>query len=256
MKLRTALLAALAVAASLPAVAISSQPKEKSPGLLLIETESRVEVDSEGKVVSVSTTPEMPAEVLAVVEGKLREMRFAPTLLDGRAVGGVTYVQQDACAAPENGAYRFAVKYRGNGPALVQRYAPSYPRDAMRAGAESNWKVTYEIGPDGKATLVEAVKGPGGRGRQDSLFLASIKGWVGALNFHPELVDGKPVRTRVSDNVEYVLSSKSGSALRAEAERERLANSDACKLALAERDAAPRAVALNSPFQPLPVAAN
>lgn len=246
-------LLALAIAANLPLAATAAAIASTTPGLLLVETESRVEVDSAGQVVSLTTTPELPAGALAAVEANLRQLRFAPPVRDGRPVAGVTYVQQDACAAPDGGAYRFAVKFRGNGPSLEQRYAPTYPRSALRGGVQSSWKLSYAIDEQGKARIVEAkrAKGTGG-GLYDRDFRAALDGWVGALRFRPELVDGMPVATQVSDQVEFKLSSKPVKVVRANAERDRVAGNEACKLALSERDPAPRRIALDSPFKPLP----
>jgi outer membrane biosynthesis protein TonB len=249
------LLAALAVALGLPVPALSAKPEAAKPGLVYVETDSRVEVDATGKVVSIHTTPELPAEVRAVIENNLRQLQFAPPMKDGRAVAGVTFVQQDACAAPDGGAYRFAVKMRGNGPSLDQRYFPVYPHEAMRAGREGKFKVTYRIGVDGKTQFVDATRISEGKSGYDRGFRSAIENWVAALHFQPEVLDGQPVATQVTDQVDFVLDDNPAKAIK-DAERQRTEGSDACKLALSDHDDAPHRVALDSPFKPLPVATN
>ena len=95
--MRISLLPLLATALLAPAAAATKSAT--APALFLMQTESRMEVDAEGKVVSLQTTPALPPHVAAVVEGNLRKMRFAPPMKDGRAVAGVTYAWQEACAA-------------------------------------------------------------------------------------------------------------------------------------------------------------
>ena len=244
------LLGALAV--SLAAAAATKAPDS---GLRYIETETRVDIDASGKVVALHTKPELPADVTALVEGNLRALRFAPPMKDGRAVSGVTFVRQDACAVPKNGAYRFAIKMRGNGPSLDKPYAPVYPREALMAGAQSKWKVSYAIETDGTTRLLKTQLVSGGGGRHDKVFQSAISGWLRSLHFTPETLDGQPVATQVDEEVDFVLDSYPLKA-RADAERERTQGSDACKLALSQRDGAPRRVALDSPFKLLPVVSN
>jgi hypothetical protein len=233
---RTLLFLAVATL-SFAAAASKSEPK-----LLLLQTESRVEIDAQGNVTAVRTTPELPAEIARVVDDNVRKLRFQPPMKDGRAVPGVTYVDQDACAAPVDGSYRFAVKYRGNGPGLDLGLVPSYPHQAQAGGVESKWAVEYEISAKGKGRVTKLERTQGGGGHLDALFRASIVRWVGVVDFKPELLDGQPVATHVSNEVEFVL----GPSKKLDDEH---AASDACQLALKERDEAPHAVALDSPFK-------
>ncbi len=233
---RTALLLAMA-ALSLSAAASKSEPK-----LLLMQTQSRVEVDARGNVTAVKTLPELPVDIGRIVDDNVRKLRFQPPTKDGRAVSGVTFVVQDACAAPVDGKYQFAVKYRGNGPALDLGVVPAYPHQAQTGGVESRWAVEYEVSPEGKGRVAKLERTSGGGGRMDSLFRNSIVKWVGVVRFQPELLDGQPVATHVSNEVEFVL----GPSKKLSQEQ---AGNDACRLALQERDQAPHAVALDSPFK-------
>jgi hypothetical protein len=235
-------LSCAALLAVLAGLATSALASKSEPKLLLLETQSRIEIDAQGKVTAVKTTPDLPADIGKIVDDNVRKLRFQPPMKDGRAVSGVTYVVQDACAAPVDGSYRFAVKYRGNGPGIDQNLLPSYPHEAQTAGVESKWAVEYQISPDGKGRVTKLERTQGGGGRLDAAFRASIVRWAGAMKFQPELLDGQPVATRDSNVVEFVL----GPSKEIDLEH---ADSDACQLALKQRDEAPRAVALDSPFK-------
>ena len=234
----------LAIAAFAPAVA--APPPAKDP--LLIHTESRIDVDAQGRVTAISTTPELPADVEKVVHDNLRKLQFAPPMKDGRAVSGVTWAWQDACAAKVDGRYRFAVKFRGNGPGSEQELIPAYPQEMERRGVEAKWTVEYAIAVDGTASIVEIKRLDGGGGRNDVHFRRSIEQWLGAMRFKPELLDGQPVATRMTMPVTYELVAAPRAA-------KHDARNDACQIALQARDADDRAVAIDSPFKPV-IAAN
>jgi hypothetical protein len=238
---------ALALLAPLAAAA-----PDKAPRLLFVQTESRIEVDAQGNITAIRTTPQLPPEVEAVVHDNLRKLRFAPPMKDGRPVAGVTFASQDACAAPVDGRYTFAVKYRGNGPSMDRSHPPVYPRELERRGIQSKWTVEYAIAADGHASVVGITRREGGDGnRGDAEFRKVLTQWIEGSRFSPEQLDGQPVATRMSTKVDFVLDTGSPAALRAKAN----AGNDACKLALDARDGANQTVALDSPFK-LEVAAN
>lgn len=234
---------------------VFAAPPAAPRGLLLISAESRVEVDREGKVAAVAADAELPAAVNDALASNIRRMRFAPPMKDGHAVAGVTYVSQDACAAPENGAYRFAVRYRGNGPSPVQKVVPRYPRDAQLAGQVADWKVSYDVLPDGSVRLHQAVRQHGTSRRFDPQFRSAIDAWIGAMRFRPEFLDGQAVGTRIASDVEFRLGrpGRAETSNAPDARMARAARNDSCAAAIAARDGDQRDMALNSPFQPLPV---
>jgi hypothetical protein len=242
---------ALLAVAAVPAFAAKAPAK---PALVMLVTQSRIEVDATGQVTAIETTPALKPDAAAVVEGNLRKIRFAPPLKDGQPVAGVTYASQEACAAPDGNAYRFAVKYRGNGPGLQQRVFPVYPRDPERAGIESSWKLDILVGTDGRASVVKAMRTDGGK-RYEHDFRAALQAWVAAMRFQPEELDHQPVATRLEQSVSFTLSGpryRLGSPELAQAQAE--AN-QSCAIALQKGDAPERrVVALDSPFRPLPAA--
>jgi hypothetical protein len=236
------------------ASAASTKPAP-APDMVMLVTQSRVEVDANGQVTAIQTTPALPPDAAQVIEGNLRRMRFAPPMKNGQAVAGVTYAAQEACAAPEGGAYRFAVKFRGNGPGLKERVFPIYPRDAVRAGAESTWKLNLLVGTDGSATLVDATRTDDSkRKRYDRDFRKALAAWVAAMQYQPEELDHQRVATRLERSVSFTLHApmyRLGSRELAQAQAE--AN-ESCALALKKSDAVDRDIALDSPLRLLPAA--
>jgi outer membrane biosynthesis protein TonB len=237
-----ALAGALAVAfTAMLAPAAAAPPADAK--LLLVQTESRVEVDAQGNVTAVKTTPQLPADIEAIVDGNLRKLRFEPPMKDGKAVAGVTYAVQDACAAPVDGKYAFAVKYRGNGPSMARSaHPPLYPRGPMMRGIQAEWNVEYTVGADGKGSVAGLKLLSGGGGRDDAEFRKVLKDWIANMPFQPEQLDGQPVATRMSTKVSFVLDNK---------RRDVKASNEACQLALQARDDDDRAVAIDSPFKPI-----
>ena len=239
---------AFALATLAPVVAAAPD----APKLVLIHTESRIDIDADGNVTAIRTTPELPPEVQAVVEGNLRKLRYAAPVKDGRAVSGVTYALQDACAVPVDGSFRFAVKYRGNGPSMARReHPPIYPLGPMRQGIGAKWSVEYIVGADGKGSVASLKLLDGGGGRSDGEFRKTLHDWISAMPFQPEQVDGQPVATRMRTEVSFMVDAKHSDLQKANEERNL-----ACKVALdASGKEAERTVALDSPFK-LIVAAN
>src|SRR4249919_2881963 len=100
MRVKT-LLPLLALATLPPALAA---PEAAPAGkLVLITVQSRVDIDANGQVTAIHSTPELPADIAAIVEGNLRKLRYLAPMKDGKPVPGVTYAQQGACAAPVDG---------------------------------------------------------------------------------------------------------------------------------------------------------
>lgn len=232
-------------AVAIPLAASAAPPQ--APELVLIHAESRIEVDAGGQVVAVETLTKLTPEVQTFLADKLREQRFEPPMLDGRPVGGVTYAWQDVCAAPVDGAYRLAVKYRGNGPALDRRHFLIYPRDAERRGVESTWRLEYAINADGTGNVVD-LRRTDGETKLDQTFRTAIAQWIRGMEFQPERLDGKPVATQMATEIEFVLG---GPRDRRERAHQLKQSNDACQLALDAGDDDKRDVALNSPFKPI-----
>jgi hypothetical protein len=237
---------------------------EAAPQAVLFAAQSRIEVDATGAVTAVAPTPGLPEAVNAALANNLRSLRFTPAMKDGRAVGGVTYARQEACAIPDGGNYRLAVKFFGNGPGGLEggdkASAPRYPSEALRAGASAEVKLVYVVGPDG-SIAVESAELAKGRSRYTKDFIAASRDWLEGRQASPESLDGQAVATRVETTVKYTLGpSFSGPNARKQSEaharetlarmqEERIANNGACTEAARAREDRPQQVAINSPFK-------
>lgn len=230
---------AVLVAMLVAGTAVAGGPS--ADGLVVFSSDARVEVDAAGNVIDVREDPALPAEIGQALDANVRGWKFDPPVRDGVTVGGVTYVRLGACAAPiEGGGYRLAFQYDGNGPLKLNLVAPRYPMEALKAGVEGDFEVTYRVEPDGTAT-VEAIEGPR---RELKHFKAAIQAWIASLSHKPELVGGQAVATRLSVPVEFRL----GHGRPDQPDRR---SSSSCQAALGKAADQDRTVVLDSPFKRL-----
>jgi hypothetical protein len=101
------------------------------------------------------------------------------------------------------------------------------------------------VAPDGSVSLHAATRTDGGRAF-DRDFIQAIKEAVEAQRFAPEQLDGQPVGTRITTEMEFSL----GPMKRQKPAEARAAN-ESCQVALSGPAARDRRVATNSPFRPL-----
>lgn len=230
--------------------------KDEEPKMLLFNTKVKLDVDSAGQVVAVGADAALPAAVRSAIENSAKRWRFSPPIRDGRPVAGVTYASLDACAAPVDGQYRFAIKYRGNGPAHDGDRYPIFPTSAMMRGHSARVKVQFRVLPDGTASIDDLQFESGSKAYQ-RLYRQSIEAWLKSGSYRPEELDGHPVITRISIPVEFVSgqnfrsNSKTEALGKAEQEgRQNAARNESCEIAMGLRDKAGRQVAIDSPFKP------
>lgn len=236
---------------------IAAEPEP--PELQLFPAQARVEVDASGAVSAVEPDAHLPMPVAEHLRALVSGWRFVPPQVNGRTVSGVTYVRLQGCAAPVEGGYRLAFAFQGNGPGREQPMRPPpYPPEALRDGASATVNVTFRVEPDGQAR-VEDIAFVGRRPpRHADAFSNTVKQWAEQARYRPEVLDGKPVTTRVSYPVEFTAGAKTYHSARAveRAARQELqqhaAGTDACQVALGRTREGIHPVALDSPFTLLP----
>jgi hypothetical protein len=231
--------------------------KSKAPQLMLFSSNVRLEVDNTGQVIAARADATLPDAVRTAIEGGVRQWSFSPPMRDGRPVAGVTYARLDACAAPVDGQYRFAIKYRGNGPAHDGQKFPLFPAQAMMRGDSARVKVDFRVMTDGTVTIDDMQFETGAKVYHRQ-YRQSIETWLKSGTYRPEELDGQPVVTRITLPVEFVggqpykVSSKSEAIAQGEQDRkQRAASNESCEIAMGLRDKADRQVALDSPFKPV-----
>lgn len=213
---------------------------------------AKVEIGPTGEIVGVVPDSQLGAEIGRAVERWLRVLSFTPAAVNGTPVAGTTYVRMMGCALPvSQETYRLAFAYSSHGPGYSKLPHPNYPATALRNGDSGDFDVQVSLQPDGTARLVNVTATRGGA-RAQKAFTASIEGWVSALRYEPETVDGKAVSTTLSIPLEYRLDlGPSPRKLRADQQKLRREHlqSDACQLAFGrEREHRQESIALDSPF--------
>lgn len=108
----------------------------------------------------------------------------------------------DACAAPVDGHYLFAVKFRGNGPARDSQQRPVFPVEAMMRGDSEKVKVDFRVLPDGTARI-DGMRFESGSKTYRRQYRRSIEAWLRSGSYRPEVLDGKAVITRISVPVAF-----------------------------------------------------
>lgn len=244
------------LALSLLASSAFAAGQSEAPQLMLFSSNVKLEVDNTGQVIAAGADATLPDAVRSAIEASARRWRFSPPTREGRPVAGVTYARLDACAAPVDGQYRFAIKYRGNGPAHDGQKFPLFPAQAMMRGDSARVKVDFRVMTDGTVTIDDMQFETGAKAYHRQ-YRQSIETWLKSGTYRPEELDGQPVVTRISLPVEFVggqsfkVNSKSEAIAMGERDRKhRAASNESCEIAMGLRDKADRQVALDSPFKP------
>ncbi len=236
------------------ALAANGKPQQR---LVSFAAQVKVEVDKNGTVTSVTPDPSLSPAMNQVVQTYVGQWRFAAPIQAGQPVGGVTYVQLDACATPKDGKYLFAVKYRSNGPGRTGKTpALQFPSEAQRYGVSAKLQLTFRVLAEGGVQIEDIVVVDGGK-RFEKAFRAAASAWLLASRFEPEQVDGKPVTTRVSEPMEFITGRSFGSLAAAKADFDKqmqrmAAQQPECQEVLNSGDKQERQVALDSPFHLIP----
>jgi len=248
----------MAAAMTIAAAGLASAAgKSAEPQLSMFNTQARVEIGVDGKILAVQPDPALPPVIGQAIQSAVLGWRFAAPSRAGQPVGGVTFVQIAGCAVPVGDGLRMAFDYRSNGPGRSGQEAPRYPVDLARRGVSAALQLTYRVQADGTA-VVEQVAVEKGDARVQKGFRRAIEEWIGSNRFQPELLDGQPVATRVSFPVEFMMSTKpfqSQAAVLREMKAQQqawAADSTSCKTALGNAAKLDRTVVLDSPFKLLP----
>ena len=254
--------AAFVLFAALVALPAGAQAPAR-PALRLFATDTRVTVDASGAITAVEPPAQFGVAVAGAIEAQVRKLRFEAPVVDGKAVPGATWVHLSACTAPVGDAYRLALKFRGNGPALLpsERPAPIYPYTASRAGVNAKYEVAMRVAPDGSAAMERATVVSGAK-RYGREFEEALATWVEGMRFGVEAVDGKPVGAQLVQKVEFTTDGPVHRGGTMASIRQRVAEenvaaaqaraeaSDTCALALKAGDADDsRMVSIGSPIR-------
>lgn len=239
------------IGAGLLCVAFGAVAGDQTAEPIRFYASARVVLDAQGVPQQVQANEKLSPAVRAAVEQRVMQWRFEPATVGGIAKPGVTHVFLDACAMPApDGGMTLAMDYRSNGPGLAGGATlvapPMYPVGAARNGQEGSFNVFMRIGPDGRASI-ERIEPAAGKVKP---FEKTLREWVGAMRYVPEVVDATPIATQMSMLVDFELGH--GTLRQAAKERlEKDRQSAQCQAAAGEGADPNRPVVLDSPFKPI-----
>jgi hypothetical protein len=236
--------------------AIAARAETKDP-LVLFSTQARVEIDRLGKVTNVTPDPTLSPAISKAIEQTVGSWQFAPPARAGRVGSGVTYLSLSACAALENGTYRLAVDLLGSGPSW-KGPAPTFPSQIMRAGRSVSLRLDYRVLADGTGQIDDVVFTKGSTPSDERALRESMRKWIRASKFQPEILEGVPLVTRLSSTMNFVSEKhtyESPSAAQSAGEKDQRKSAAAnptCKTAMEAARGVDRQMAVDSPFHLLP----
>jgi hypothetical protein len=204
-----------------------------------------LDVDTDGQVTKVDLPGEIPAVLTAPAQEAIKRWRFKPPVREGHAVTARTYawVTLDLVKRPD-GNYGVEVSYVKNGPALALQ-PPKWPM------VPGDGRLTMEavVTPKGGLTDIELVASEFSSPIIRKQFVLAVEDAIRRSHALPELVDGKPVATRMQ--IPIVFERHDGPSTDAKARADQTAG-QSMPLAGEPPDPSGLAVALDSPVQPMP----
>ncbi len=160
--------------------------------------------------------PPLPESLVKAATQVASSWHFKTRQVDGKPVSGRTWARAKLQIIKKGkDAYAVDLSYQGNGPYLYRTVATSYPPDMRRRGISAGLVVEYVVEPDGSLGDIKVthVLGDVTSGRS---FRQAALASLGRSKAHPELIDGKPVATRVRTSVMFELKGTGSPAQRAE----------------------------------------
>lgn len=228
---------------------------QAAPRAALVETQLRIDVDAQGRVVAAEPTAALPTPVADALRRHAASWTFEAPTRGGVALPGTTYARLSVCAAPDAGGQGlvFALGPARNGPGVDERMLrPSFfppVSDTMLALGRLEMDVVYEVGADGRASVVSLATRPDTPRARREIEVA-FRRWIAPMRFQPERIDGVAVATRMHLPVTFTWERARPGARRDDLERRRVEASPTCQALLgAPAGGARPQVAVDSPFR-------
>lgn len=218
---------------------------------IAFRTWAKVEIDATGAIAQVTPAPGLPQIVGDAVRSQVAQWKFEPTMQDGIAKPATTYARLNGCAVYDAGQMTLAFDYRGDGPQIkggTSLPPLRYPDAAIkRSGTDQALAaLTFVVETDGKVTLEDIdYKRLSGRRK---VFDEALNAWLGTLQFLPQEIAGKPIRTRARVLVNFGIDDDSNPDERIASNPKK---SRACIAADASQDGLDP-VAMDSPIKRIP----
>jgi len=144
---------------ALVACAASAAPTTPAPKPLSFRADAKVEVDSDGKLVKVEASPDLPEGVRRYIEQEVSKWTFKRNPREGEAGNAISYIDLGACAVPTpTGGYSMGLAMHGNGPRIAGGgkwwIAPELQSVVGRYELDQTVTVHFAVQPDGSAKFV------------------------------------------------------------------------------------------------------
>ena len=193
-------LKSIALCGALVACAASAAPTTEAPKPLSFRADAKVEVDSDGKLVKVEASPDLPEGVRRYIEQEVAKWTFKRNPREGETGNATSYINLGACAVPTpSGGYSMGLAFHGYGPRIAGggpwKISPDLAHVASRFELESVVMVHFRVQPDGTAKFMSVEGMDGNRSAKAELERALV-GWLRLLRFDPEQIGGHPVATQ------------------------------------------------------------
>lgn len=151
----------------------------------------RLSLDETGTVVRAEPIGQPDEDLTNAVAAGVRQWRFAPARRNGQPVAAE--LEMGVIGEPKSGS-------RGGArvpPRLVHRVDPEYPYVMRRYRLEGRVQVDFEVDRDGR--VQNPVIGESSNPAFDEPALVALRQW----KFQPATVGGKPVRTRLREQMNF-----------------------------------------------------
>jgi TonB family protein len=235
-------LAAVLVIAMLGPVAHAQEVARELPAQVALD------VHPDGQVAHVQWPAEFPALLAKPASEVMMHWRFKPIERHGQPASAQTYARIKVQLVKRGAeSYGVQVRYLSNGPRIRPTVAPYYPLSETSNG-QAEMLVQAVVQPDGTLGDVQIVEAYF-RGTRSVLFRKSVTDAVTRWRADPELVDGRPVATRIQIPMSFLLTEngRSWSPPKLKLLRQTAATAAAMPAPIGE------AVAMDSPLEPAAV---
>lgn len=207
-----------------------------------------LDVDTDGKVSAIQLPAEVPAMLVGPAREAIAHWRFKPPVRDGHAVTARTWAKTVLQVVRQpDGNYGLHAVFQSNGPAVACP-SPLYPVEEARRRTQGSLVMEAVARSNGTLTDITMISHEF-KSAHVSAFERAVETALKQCHVSPELVNGKPVSTRMRFPIVFAVHVITAEDL--EAMRRNAATGGATA---SEGDASGPsgdAVALDSPVQPL-----
>jgi len=196
---------------ALVACAASAAPTTPAPKPLSFRADAKVEVDSDGKLVKVEASPDLPEGVRRYIEQEVSKWTFKRNPREGEAGNAISYIDLGACAVPTpTGGYSMGLAMHGNGPRIAGGgkwwIAPELQSVVGRYELDQTVTVHFAVHLDGSAKFV-SLDGLDANRKAKVAVERAVAAWFRALRFDPEQIGGRPVATQETLPIAFTTSN-------------------------------------------------